>query len=238
MKYQIFLDKSRGVFLIGLLVLVVAGTAVAQLGTTNSKFAPQQRTLGPEKVIHPDTTAIYPNADYATGGVALRNHVQRSIILSGAPNTTPLDAYIYWSVLGPVTQRMDWSRSSDCGQIRHPTIHRDVDWRSAGNRSRSVLGQHRQLRLQGPSSSLRGDREWQLPGQVCDRSQRTYRWRRPMEQPRRVPAYGGSGSRDNHDRQSLRDRLRRPSRYAAVSAVVVLHVKSVYCCFSWWPNQI
>lgn len=102
MKYQIFLDKSRSVFLIGLLVLVVAGTAVAQLGTTNSKFAPQQRTLGPEKVIHPDTTAIYPNADYATGGAALRNQVQRSIILSGAPNTTPLDAYIYWSVLGPV----------------------------------------------------------------------------------------------------------------------------------------
>lgn len=104
MKYQVSLHNSRSVFLIGLLVLVVAGTAVAQLGTTNSKFAPQQRTLvnGPEKVIHPETTAIYPFADYATGGVALRNQVQRSIILSGAPNTTPLDAYVYWSVLGPV----------------------------------------------------------------------------------------------------------------------------------------
>ncbi len=33
----------------------------------------------------------------------MRNLGQRRIILSGAPNTTPLDAYVYWSVLGPVT---------------------------------------------------------------------------------------------------------------------------------------
>lgn len=91
-----------GMAAMAILIACAFSTASAQLGTTHSKFAPQQQTLGPEKVIHPDTTAIYPNADYATGGVALRNQVQRSIILSGAPNTTPLDAYIYWSVLGPV----------------------------------------------------------------------------------------------------------------------------------------
>lgn len=92
--------KRLSVCLLGLLVLVAVGTASAQLGTMNSKFASHQT---PQRgLVVPPTTAIYPGADYATGGVGLRNQLQRSIILSGAPNTTPLDAVIYYSVLGPV----------------------------------------------------------------------------------------------------------------------------------------
>jgi hypothetical protein len=40
----------------------------------------------------------YSNAEYATGGVGLRNQKERSIIISG-PNGPAIDAYLYWVYL-------------------------------------------------------------------------------------------------------------------------------------------
>ncbi|HUO17708.1 MAG TPA: hypothetical protein VMX38_22185 [Verrucomicrobiae bacterium] len=85
------------------LFAIAVPLALGQLGTVNSKYgsaAPQWAVVGP--VVEPSSTEIYPNADYSTGGVALRNVGQRSVIVSGSPTTGSIDAIAYWSVLGPI----------------------------------------------------------------------------------------------------------------------------------------
>jgi len=98
---------NRRMYLLGVLVLAVVSTAFAQLGTQNSKFASHEQVVQ-GRVFKPPTTALYRDADYVTGGVGLRNSLERSIILSGSckganPCGSTRDAIVYWSVLGPVT---------------------------------------------------------------------------------------------------------------------------------------
>lgn len=101
MRYAISLDNKLRAFLLGFLViLAVLGTASAQLGTGNSKYgAKVQATVhGPQWGVNPFMT--YSGAEYATGGVGLRNQNERSIIISGLPaGSTAVDAYLYWVFL-------------------------------------------------------------------------------------------------------------------------------------------
>lgn len=95
-------------FLLGVLVLALVSTAFGQWGTTKSKFAPHGPVVQRRTIKAPPTTAVYRDADYVTGGVGLRNNLERSIILSGScqganPCGSPKDVIAYWSVLGPVT---------------------------------------------------------------------------------------------------------------------------------------
>jgi len=102
MRYAISLDNKLRAFLLGLLVIfvVVVGTASAQLGTTNSQYGSHVRAAvnGPPQGVGPFMT--YYNAEYATGGVGLRNQEERSIIISGLPaGSKAVDAYLYWVFL-------------------------------------------------------------------------------------------------------------------------------------------
>ena len=99
MRYTKPFDNTLRVFLLGLLTaLVLLATASAQLGTVNSPYLTKAPERGPLSV---QPFAFYAGADYATGGVGLRNQEQRSIIISGLPVGVgmPQDAYAYWSVL-------------------------------------------------------------------------------------------------------------------------------------------
>jgi hypothetical protein len=87
------------------LLVVAAVTVSAQLGTVNCKYGSTAPSTVQGPVIQPSETAVYPNADYATGGVGLRNQPQRSILISGSPTNAAIDAIVYWSVLGPIVKQ-------------------------------------------------------------------------------------------------------------------------------------
>ena len=93
------LNNPLYVFVLGL-PLVLLATASAQLGSIHSPHVPKapQRNA---PIIQP--FAYYSGADYATGGVGLRNQNDGGITISGLPVGLgmPQDAYLYWSVLLP-----------------------------------------------------------------------------------------------------------------------------------------
>lgn len=95
------MSQRISVFLLGLFVtLALLGTASAQLGTRNSKYGSNASRVGKGTPVEVAPFAFYNRAEYATGGVGLRNQNQRSIIISGLPSGShSQDAYIYWSVL-------------------------------------------------------------------------------------------------------------------------------------------
>lgn len=100
MRYTKLFENTLRVFLLGLLTaLVLLATASAQLGTVNSPYHLTKAPQGGPLSVQP--FAFYAGADYATGGIGLRNQEQRSIIISGLPVGVgmPQDAYVYWSVL-------------------------------------------------------------------------------------------------------------------------------------------
>jgi hypothetical protein len=83
-----------------LFVISTVSIANAQLGTSNSKYASKAHVLshGPQNGVNPFIT--YQAAEYATGGVGLRNQNQGSIAISGLPaGSTSQDAYLYWAFL-------------------------------------------------------------------------------------------------------------------------------------------
>jgi hypothetical protein len=111
------------------LVLGIFGTAYAQLGTTHSPYGVPKKPLAvaPQQGVNPFHT--YQNAEYATGGVALRNQNERSIIISGLPvGSTTVDAYIYWVFLldtttpPPAVSSIKLIRTFPVGPTAVPTI--------------------------------------------------------------------------------------------------------------------
>ncbi len=95
--------KHRWLLLVFLLAVVPL--ALGQLGTVNSKYGKNAPLTVAGPTVQPSGTEVYPNADYSTGGAALRNLGQRSIIVSGNPASGSIDAIAYWSVLGPITRQ-------------------------------------------------------------------------------------------------------------------------------------
>jgi hypothetical protein len=105
MLYKMLLNTRARVSICGLVAIAMLSTASAQLGTVNSKYASKAAANVAGPTVPAPLTLIYPGADYATGGVGLRNQLQRSIVISGSPETNAIDAVVYWSVLGPVTHQ-------------------------------------------------------------------------------------------------------------------------------------
>ncbi len=94
-------SRSHTLLLGAMVTMLALGTASAQLGTTNSPYSSSKAKAvshGPQQGVSPFKT--YNNAEYATGGVGLRNQSQRSIIISGLPaGSVAQDAYLYWVFL-------------------------------------------------------------------------------------------------------------------------------------------
>ena len=106
MRHTSSLANRSRMSLLGLLaILACLGTASAQLGTTNSKYGTNAPAVVNFGMVDPNPQQIYYNADYSTGGAALRNQLQRSIVISGGINPAggAQAAWIYWSVLGPLS---------------------------------------------------------------------------------------------------------------------------------------
>ena len=101
MTYAVSFDNRLRALSLGFLViLIVLGTASAQLGTPNSPYGHNTQPLAkaPQEGVNPFIT--YSAAEYATGGVGLRNQEERSIIISGLPvPSSAVDAYLYWVFL-------------------------------------------------------------------------------------------------------------------------------------------
>lgn len=99
MTYAVSFDNRLRALSLGLLVmLTLLGTASAQLGTTNSPYGHNAQPMAKAPQVPPFMT--YNAAEYATGGVGLRNQEERSIIISGLPvPSSAVDAYLYWVFL-------------------------------------------------------------------------------------------------------------------------------------------